>query len=117
MSISQLKQTLARSARRVALGIVIGLAIPSIGMLITDDVVWTGADFVVAGVLLAVIGVALEMAVRRAGGPVASVGIAALGIAAAIAGQADDAPGLVLIAILLIGSACAMAARIALRSR
>ena len=36
-------------------------------MQLTDDVAWTTVDFVVAGALLTIIGVALELAVKRAG--------------------------------------------------
>jgi VIT family len=110
-------KTLYRSAVRVALGVALILSLPLVAMLITDDVVWSLADFVVAGVLLAVIGVALELAVRKAGNLAAALGIAAVGIAAAIFGEADDAPGLVLLGILLIVSACALGVRTAQRSR
>jgi hypothetical protein len=91
------------------------LALPLVAMQITDEVVWSLADFVAAGVLLATIGVALELAVRRAGNLAAALGIAALGVAAAVLGEADDAPGLVLLGILLIVSACALGVRTAQR--
>jgi peptidoglycan/LPS O-acetylase OafA/YrhL len=100
-----------RSAVRVALGVVLVLSLPLVAMLITDDVVWSLADFVAAGVLLATIGVALELAVRRAGNLAAALGIAALGVAAAVLGETDDAPGLVLLGTLLILSACALGVR------
>ena len=93
------------------------LSLPAIGMLISDDVVWGPGDFVAAGVLLATIGVALELAARRAGNLAVAVGIAAVGVAAALVGGADDAPGLVLLGILLIVSACALGVRTAHRSR
>jgi hypothetical protein len=93
------------------------LSLPLVGVLIGDDVVWSLADFVAAGVLLAVIAVALELAARRAGSLPAAFGIAAFGVAAAVFGEADDAPGLVLLGILLIASACALGARTAQRSR
>ena len=86
-------------------------------MLISDDVVWGPGDFVAAGVLLATIGVALELAARRAGNLALAIGIAALGIAAGLVGQADDTPGLVLLGILLFASACALGVRAAHRSR
>jgi hypothetical protein len=86
-------------------------------MLITDDVVWSLADFAVAGVLLTAIGVVLELAVRRAGNLATALSIAAVGVAAAILGEADDAPGLVLLGLLLIVSACALGVRTAQRSR
>ena len=109
--------TLYRSAVRVALGVALVLSLPLVAMLFTDDVVWSLADFVLAGVLLATIGVALELAVRKAGTLVAALGIAALGVLAAVLGEADDAPGLVLLGILLIGSACALGVRTTQRSR
>ena len=113
----KMSKTLYRSAVRVALGVALILSLPLVAMLITDDVVWSLADFAVAGVLLAAIGVALELAVRNAGNLVAALGIAAVGVAAAVFGEADDAPGLVLLGILLIVSACALGVRTAQRSR
>ena len=77
----------------------------------------TKVEVLVAGVLLAAVGVALELAVRKAGNLVAALGIAAVGVAAAMFGEADDAPGLVLLGILLILSACALGVRTAQRSR
>jgi hypothetical protein len=107
--------TLYRSAARVALGVGLVLSLPLVAMLITDDVVWSVADFVVAGVLLAAIGVALELSVRKAGNFATALGIAAVGVAEGIFGKADDAPGLVLLGILLIVSACALGVRTAQR--
>ena len=106
---------LYRSAVRVALGVALILSLPLVAMLFTDEVVWSLADFVVAGVLLAAIGVALELAVRKAGNLAAALGVAAAGVAAAVLGEADDAPGLVLLGILLIASACALGVRTAQR--
>ena len=110
-------KTFSRSAVRVTLGVALVLSLPFVAMLITDDVVWSLADFVVAGVLLATVGIVLELAVRRVGNLAAALGIAAVGVAAAVLGEADDAPGLVLLGILLIGSACALGVRTAQRSR
>jgi hypothetical protein len=110
-------KTLYRSAIRVALGVAFILSLPLVAMLITDDVVWSLADFAAAGVLLAVIGIALELAVRKAGNLATALGIAAVGVAAAMFGEADDAPGLVLLGILLFVSACALGVRTAQRSR
>ena len=50
----------------------------------------------------------MELAVRKAGSLAAAIGIAALGVLAALFGEADDAPGLVLLGLLLIASACAL---------
>ena len=110
-------KALLRSAVRVALGVAFILSLPLVAMLITDDVVWSLADFAVAGVLLATIGVALELAVRKTGNLATALGIAAVGVAAAMFGEADDAPGLVLIGILLIVSACALGVRTAQRAK
>jgi hypothetical protein len=110
-------QSVYRSAVRVALGVALVLSLPLIAMQFTDEVVWSLADFVLAGVLLATIGIALELALKKAGNRALAVGIAALGVAAGIAGQADDAPGLVLLGILLIASACALGLRTAQHSR
>jgi hypothetical protein len=88
---------LYRSAVRVALGVAIILSLPLIAMQFSEEVVWSLADFVAAGALLATIGAAIELAVRRAGNLAIAIGIAVLGIAAGLVGQADDAPGLVLL--------------------
>jgi hypothetical protein len=110
-------KTLYRSVVRVALGVAVVLSLPFVGMLITDDVIWSLADFAAAGVLLAAIGVVVELAVRKAGNLAAALGIAAVGVVAAVFGEADDAPGLVLLGILLVASACALGLRTAQRSR
>jgi peptidoglycan/LPS O-acetylase OafA/YrhL len=106
-----------RSAVRVALGVAFVLLLPLVAMQFTDEVVWTLADFVLVGVLLTVIGVALDLAVKRAGNRVAAVCVAALGVVAGIFGGADDAPGLVLLGILLFASACALGVRAAQHGR
>ena len=48
---------------------------------------------------------------RRAGNLGVAIGIAALGVAAGAAGPADDAPGLVLLGLLLVAGGCAIGAR------
>ncbi len=113
----KISKTVYRSALRVALGVALFLSLPFVGMLISDDVVWSLADFVAAGVLLTVIGVVLELALRRAGNLPTAFGIAALGVAAASFGEADDAPGLVLLGILLVVSGGALGVRTAQHSR
>jgi hypothetical protein len=110
-------KTLYRSAVRVAVGVALILSLPLVGTLISDDVVWSLGDFVAAGALLTAVGVVLELAVRRAGNLAAALGIAAVGVAAAVFGEADDAPGLVLLGLLLIASACALGVRTAQHSR
>jgi hypothetical protein len=113
----KISKSIYRSAVRVALGVALILTLPLVAMQFTDEVVWSLADFVLVGILLTVVGVALELAVKKAGNLPTAIGIAAVGVAAAILGEADDAPGLVLLGILLIASACALGVRTAQRSR
>jgi hypothetical protein len=104
---------LHRPTVRVALGVAIVLSLPLAAMLVTDEVVWSLADFVLAGALLAVIGVTLELAVRRTGNRALALGVGALGLVAAGLGEADDAPGLVLLGLLLVAGGCALGFRAA----
>ncbi len=113
----KISKSVYRSALRVALGVAFILSLVFVAMLVTGGVGWSLADFVAAGVFLTVIGVVLEMALRRAGNLPTAFGIAALGVAAALLGEADDAPGLVLLGILLVLSACALGVRTARHSR
>jgi hypothetical protein len=106
---------LYRSAARIVLGVALVLSLPLVAMQFTDEVVWTLGDFIVVGVLLTTIGVAIELALRRAGNLAIAICIAVLGVAAELFGMAGDAPGLVLLGILLIASACALGVRIAQR--
>jgi hypothetical protein len=112
-----MNNALRRSVVRVALGVAIVTSLPLIAMQFSDEVVWSLGDFILLAILLTVIGVAIELAVRRAGGLGTAIGIAALGIAAALFGGADDAPGLVLLGLILIASACAIGVRTARPSR
>ena len=108
---------LRRPAVRIALGVACVLSLPFAAMQFADDVVWSLADFVAAGVLLTVVGVALELALKKAGSLVGAIGTGALGVGAAVFGNADDAPGLVLVGLLLVGSACALGVRTAQQRR
>jgi hypothetical protein len=113
----KMRKSLSRAAVRVALGVALVLSLPLVATQITNDVVWSAADFALAGVLLATVGVALELAVKKAGNLVTAIGVAALGIAAAVLGEADDAPGLVLLGILLVVSASALGVGAAQRGK
>ena len=106
-----LSNALSRPAVRVALGVAIILLLPLVAMQFTEEVVWTLWDFVAVGVLLTVIGVAIELAVKRAGNRALAIGIAALGVFCGLWGAAGDAPGLVLIGLVLIACACALGVR------
>ena len=106
-------KALHRSATRVAVGVALVLSLPFVAMLVTDEVVWSLADFISAAALLTIIGIAIELAVRRTGNLAMALGLGALGVAAGVFGEADDAPGLVLLGILLIVSGCAIGLRAA----
>ena len=91
---------------RVGLATAIVLLVPVI-----VSAPWSVADFVAAGVFLAAIGVVIELAVKRVGNLTLALGIAVVGVLAGVAGEADDAPGLVLLGLVLIVSACALGLR------
>ena len=57
-------KSLYRPAVRIVLGVALILSLPLVAMLVTDEVTWSLSDFAAAGVLLAAISVALELAVR-----------------------------------------------------
>jgi hypothetical protein len=102
---------------RVALGVAAVLALPLVGMLLSQDVAWSLADFVAAGVLLTIVGVAFELAVKRAGNLATAIALAVLGVAAGVFGNADDAPGLVLLGLLLVAGGIALGVRSLQRAR
>lgn len=108
--------SLVRSAARLTLGVAVVLALPAIATA-TGNADWGLGDFILAGLLLALIGVTLEFAVRSAGNVVGAAAIAALGVAAAVAGESDDAPGLTLMGVLLAASAGLLVVRIVSRAR
>jgi len=76
---------------------------------------WSVFDFVLAAVLLVGAGLLLQLAVRRPGAAGYRIAAAALGGAAMVAGEADDAPGLVGFGLLLVGGAAALTFRAARR--
>ena len=76
---------------------------------------WSVFDFVLAAVLLVGAGLLLQLAVRRPGAAGYRIAAAALGVAAMVAGEADDAPGLVGFGLLLILSTVALTVRTAWR--
>ena len=108
-------RTAYRSALRVALVTGFILLLPLVAMQITAEVDWSLADFVLAGVLLAATGLLLELAARKPGSIVYRAAAAAIGVAAIVLGEADDAPGLVLFGCLLIAGTVALAVRAAQR--
>ena len=112
-----MNKALRRSVVRVALGVAIVTSLPLIAMQFSDEVVWSLGDFILLAVLLTVIGVAIELAVRRSGGIGTAIGIAALGVAAVLFGGADDAPGLVLLGLVLVTTAFAIGMRTRARAK
>lgn len=103
--------TLTRSAVRVGAFVFAVLAIPFIGMAVSSEVDWSVADFVLAGTLLGIIGICIEAAIRRRGNLLIAGAVAGLGVAAAAIGELDDAPGLILLGILMIAGGGAVAHR------
>ncbi len=108
---TRMNKALYRSALRVAIGVAVILSVPLVVTLLSDGEAWSLGDFVAAGVFLTAIGVVIELAVKRVGNLALAIGIAAVGVLAGVFGEADDAPGLVLLGILLIVSACALGVR------
>ncbi len=114
--VMKISKTAYRSAVRVALATACILLVPLVAMQITDEVDWSLADFVFAGALLGGTGLLLELAARKPGNLAYRAAAAAIGVAAVVLGEADDAPGLVLFGGLLIVGTVALALRTAQRN-
>ena len=102
--------------KRVAVVTTVILLLPLVAMQFTDEVNWGVFDFVFAGAVLGGTGVLLELAARKPRPIAYRVAAAAVGVAAIVLGEADDAPGLVLFGCLLIAGTIALAVRTALRT-
>ena len=74
-------------------------------------------DFVFGAVLLAGTGLLLELAARKPRNAAYLIVAAAIGVAAIVLGEGDDAPGLVLFGCLLILGAVGLALRSLLSRR
>jgi hypothetical protein len=110
-------KTAYRPAVRVALATAFILLLPLVAMQITAEVDWGLADFAFAGALLGGTGLLLhELAARKAGNIAYRAAATAIGVAAIVLGEADDAPGLVLFGGLLIVATVGLAVRTAQRS-
>ncbi len=76
---------------------------------------WSLGDFVFAGALLAGTGLLFALAARRPGNVAYRAAAIAIGVAAMVLGEADDAPGLVLFGCLVIAATVALAVTTARR--
>src|SRR5919109_2892900 len=114
-AVTKMSKTAYRSAVRVALATAFILLLPLVAMQITDEVNWGLADFVFAGALLGGTGLLLELAARKPGNIAYRAAAIAIGLAAIVLGEADDAPGLVLFGGLLILGTVTLAVRTAPR--
>src|SRR5918992_1640185 len=110
------RKTASRPAVRIALATAFILLLPLVGMQITDEVDWGLADFAFAGALLGGTGLLLQRLATRNAGNAYRAAATAIGVAAIVLGEADDAPGLVLFGGLLIVATVALAVRTAQRS-
>jgi hypothetical protein len=98
------------------------LLVPLLAMQVTDDVNWTAADFVVAGVIILGAGIPFELAVRKTGNAAyrAGVGVAlAAGLllvwvngAVGIIGSEDNDANLMYFGVLAVGIIGAIIARL-----
>ena len=110
-----------RSVLRVGLIAALILSVPLVAMQVTDEVVWSRFDFVVAGMLLVGTGLLLELAARTARNHsyrvAAVVAIAAafllvwLNLAVGIIGEPEEPANALYIGVLAVGVAGALLAR------
>jgi hypothetical protein len=106
-----------RPAVRIALGTAFILLLPLVAMQFTDEVDWGVADFVLAGALLGGTGLLLNrLAAMKTAGVAYPAVATAVGVAAIVLGEADDAPGLMLFGGLLIVATVGLVVRTAQRS-
>jgi hypothetical protein len=105
-----------RSAVRVVSATAFIVLLPLVAMQFTDEVDWGLADFVLATALVGGTGLLLELAARKPGLSAYGAAATAIGVAAIVLGEANDAPGLVLFGGLLIVGTVALAFRTAQRS-
>jgi hypothetical protein len=113
---TKMSKSAHRSAVRIALATAFILLLPLVAMQITGEVDWGLADFVLAAALLGATGLVLELAVRKPRNIAYRGAAIAIGVAAIVLGEADDAPGLVLFGGLLVIGTVALAVRTAQRS-
>jgi hypothetical protein len=111
-----------RPAAHVVLAVALILMIPLVAMQVTDEVVWTLSDFVVAGVLLLGTGLAYVLVSRRAHGLAYRLATgAALGtalflvwanLAVGVIGDEQNPANVMYLGVLAVGAAGAALARL-----
>ena len=106
-----------RPVVRIALVTGAILLLPLFATLFTNGAAWGVFDFVIAGALLGGTGLLLHALATRKRGSIALMALAAaIGVAAVVLGEMDDAPGLVGFGFLVIAGTVALAVRTAQRS-
>ena len=114
---TKMSKALNRPAGRIALVTALLLLVPLVLMLVTNEVRWGVFDFVLAAVLLGGTGLLLHALVTRKAGNIVLQAVAvAIGLAAMVLGEMDDAPGLGGFGLLLIATTVALAIRTAQRA-
>lgn len=106
-----------RAYIRVAVATTMVLLFLGVTQLAADGMNWGPGDFLLAAVLLGGAGLLLELALSRPRGIVYRVAAVAVGLAAIVLGEMDDAPGLVGFGCLLIGTALVLSVRLRARAR
>jgi hypothetical protein len=111
-----------RPAIRVALVTAFILLLPLLAMQFTDEVVWSGADFAVAGALLFATGLAYELVSKKMDSAAYrfAIGVALgaalllvwLNLAVGIIGKEDDAANLMYCGVLAVGILGSIVARL-----
>jgi hypothetical protein len=112
---SMMRRTLSRPGVRPALVTACILLVPLLTTLFSDAAAWSLGDFVLAAAVLGGTGLLLELLVKNPRNLAYRTAAVALGVVAMLFGNADDAPGLVLFGLLLIGATVALALRTAQR--
>jgi hypothetical protein len=112
------KTTMSKTAYiRVAVATTLILLFLGVTQLAADGMNWGPGDFLLAAVLLGGAGLLLELVLSRPRGLVYRVAAVAVGLAAIVLGEMDDAPGLVGFGCLLIGTALLLSVRLRARAR
>ncbi|MCF7687159.1 MAG: hypothetical protein K9M98_10500 [Cephaloticoccus sp.] len=110
-----------KSIIRIVVGTALILLVPLVAMQFTDEVVWTPADFVTAGILLAGSGFAFALAAKNANrlAHKAAVGLAVAGalllvwvnLAVGVIGTEHNPANMIYVGVLAVGLTGALIAR------